>query len=365
MYLGQVLLLFCMGAALLVMPSAAFARKYWPRSAHDDRLGLVVCVYFLGALVASMWLRSLDFGVDTAAYAEFFKKYCGNFSLEGEEFSFIAAAALLNIGMLGVCQVDFLPGVWVIVLIGAILLLQNHLLFRLRFSVLLLFSMVGVELSTNALRQGFSVVFMVVGLSFGRNAPIRALALLGVSIAFHSSAALILFCIALVVLPWRILFVVLASLCIAVYAYVDSGVDALVVGAFLYEVQKYLSHDSDEIWIRLLSFACVLSCLAAFIFRVWGAGFLWVNLFELLKFGKFAKAAKLGLICIPFLFLPYFGYRFVYGVYPVILYYVMEAASDAKINVWKMFYVIFCMNMLAVFVWLQGSSYMRDVLFFE
>ena len=76
-------------------------------------------------------------------------------------------------------------------------------------------------------------------------------------------------------------------------------------------------------------------------------------------------ALKLATTCLPFLTLPYFGYRYVYGIYPIVLYLVLRASSDLDVKRGRLLLLITAVNIAILLVWSHGSSYMHEVPFFD
>ena len=319
------------------------------------------------AMVVLMGLRSLGFGVDTVAYAELFTHYCNGGQLSDVDGSFRVATWMLNGLMFGACSTPWLPAAWIVGVVVPVLLIDAPARLKVFYLCAFLFSIVGVELSTNALRQGLSVGMMLLGISLlSRPSGSRvALAMvLGLfAVAFHAGATLFIGVYLIARLRWRLFLGMLGLLVWLTLRYMDADLVLPFAGDFLYEIRKYADHEGDEIWIRVLAFACVLAALAA---PVLAGGCAKVR--QALSSGPYATALRLGVLCLPFQVLPYFGYRFVYGVYPVILFLTLAAsmlpaprrplAPERPLFLW-----IVGLNVLVLLAWAAGSSYMREVPF--
>ena len=65
----------------------------------------------------------------------------------------------------------------------------------------------------------------------------------------------------------------------------------------------------------------------------------------------------------PFLALPYFGYRFIYGVYPVLLLLTLTVSRHHFYKPSRHFLLLGAMNLVILLSWSIGSKYMREVPF--
>jgi hypothetical protein len=317
-------------------------------------------------IVGLLCLRSLDFGVDTVAYAELFTHYCNGGQLSDVEGSFQAATLLLNGVMLGACSVQLLPSAWIIAIVVPVFALAAPWPLKWSYLGVFLLSIIGIELATNALRQGLSVGLMLLAVSILTTCygPRRWMALpfAVAAVIFHSSAALFLGAYFLARLHWLPFTGVTLGLIWITVNFQASDVAVPLARDFFYEIQKYAAHEDDELWVRILAFACVLAALVAPVLaRRPGP---WVHFVQP---GPYAVALRLSLLCVPFLALPYFGYRFIYGVYPAILFLTLGAStlpglvalSRAPVQlIW-----LLGMNICVLVAWSAGSSYMREVPF--
>ena len=321
----------------------------------------------LATFLLSMALRSQDFGVDTAAYAEFFGDYCRYGPQRGVELSFTLSALWLNAGMAGQCSTRLLPGVWAGLIVACVLAVAPPLAtrhqrrqFRWCFAALLMFSMVGIELATNALRQGLSAAVMMIAISYWPRQRVAALAVALAAVALHASAALVLLAFAMAQLGWRGFFVALALSVGYVMQALEADVEPVWLEPLLFEIQKYLAHDDEEVWVRVLAFAALLGSLAAALLAAHGAALRR----RLRADPAWGQALRVTVTCLPLLAVPYFGYRYVYGVYPVVLYLVLLAAARAGVPAAPLYLRVFTFNALVLMAWALGSSSMLEVPFF-
>jgi hypothetical protein len=342
--------------ALLLRRSGITARADFP--SHTAILAATATA----TVALFLCIRSLNFGVDTVAYVDLFDHYCNGGSLADVESSFRAATLLLNGLMLGSCTKEFLPATWIAALVLPVFWFAATTRLRLYYFAAFLLSIIGIELATNALRQGLSVGLMVIGVSLAHTAsPSKrwlALPLAGLAALFHTSAVLFIAAYLLARLNWLAFLLVTGAVTWVTVTSFDAQLALPLASDFLYEIQKYAAHEGDELWIRVLAFACVLAALAAPVF-VRGER----TISQVMAQPFYAIAFRLSVLCVPFLALPYFGYRFIYGVYPMILFLSLMPASGEPKKLDQQALWLCLMNVAVLFAWSAGSSYMREVPF--
>lgn len=343
-----------------------------PRLAPPQRSAWVLrqlSILLLLVFVLAMSLRSLDFGVDTAAYAEFFDDFCRRGAQRDAELSYRLSALWLNAGMAGQCSVPLLPGVWALLVAGCLLCVavplwsrpeQQRL--RWSFTALLMFSMIGIELVTNALRQGLSVAVMMLAISFWPRQRPAAAAFALLAVGLHSSAALVLLACAAARLPWRSFLGVLSATVLYVgFLALQASEVPPWLEPLLFEITKYLAHEDEEIWVRVLAFTALLGALAATRWTTADRS----TTRALRHDPDWGQALRLSATCLPLLAVPYFGYRYIYGVYPVVLYLCLVAAARSGVPPARMYRRIFLVNAAVLLAWALGSSSMQEVPFFD
>ena len=320
---------------------------------------ILVSGTILFLLVFCLWGRSLSFGVDTAGYAKVFAGYCNGQSMNDEQLSYFVTAWLLNAVMFGACNVDWMPGAWGLLVVAPLLAMREPLPLRLSFAAVLIFSLVGIELTTNALRQGVSVSVCMLAISVGRRNWVVGLPLAIMSVLLHTSTMLVFAALAFALLPWGLFVLALVGSIALVMQALQSGLESAFLQPLLYEVQKYLAHESDELWVRVLGFACVVAALVCpwLIRRHHDA--------RLLTDKNYQIALRLAVACLPFLALPYFGYRMLYGIYPLVLFFTLLSGCRTATPLGRHFALLLIFNALVLLVWAQGSAAMRDLAFFD
>lgn len=360
MYLTTVILL-AVGLSLLTgfVFWAALSQTAISQKKKYPPLHLIVAVVATLVVVYFMSVRSLGFGVDTATYADLFTHYCNGGSLDDYKGSFWRATVLLNGIMLGQCKAYLIPAAWIVAIVIPMLAMRTSFRVRMYFLVALFTSLIGIELATNALRQGLSVGFMVLAVSFGRQRPLLMLLFASLSVLLHYSAALFFATFLLSQLGWKTFITTLLTLIALTVSSLDTQVTIPLAADFIYELKKYSTHEADEFWIRVLSFACIISALVApLLSREPGKPF-----FRAFSKGPYAVALRLGICCLPFLSLPYFGYRFIYGVYPVLLLMTLIPNPMLFSRLNRQFGILCVLNLLILLTWSAGSSYMREIPF--
>ena len=361
MYVGQIILLLML-ASLLAGASFAIVAAF--RIEPEGRA--VWTAGATGAVIAAVVLllvstRSLSFGVDTRAYAALFEAWCAGQELPDQGPSYDAAIYLLNFGMLGACTPVLLPLSWAVLVLGLILLAPEKRAHKAAFLGLLLFSLVGFELLTNAMRQSLSVGVALIAVAlYSRTKAGSALAA-AVAALLHNSAALVLAAAWGATFRWHWFLLGFLAVTLVIVVSLVTGNALILLEPLLYEIEKYLGHESDEIWIRLLAASCVLVALGAPLLAASGKQ----GLQAIWTHPNYQVALRLAFTCIPFLAIPWFGYRYIYGVYPIVLWLSLLVGADVQPRSfgWQ-FGWTWAGNALILVGWSQGASYMRLIPFY-
>jgi len=304
-------------------------------------------------------IRSMGFGVDTAAYAGHFAGHCRGSLAQGLDASYVTAIFLIDLGMLGACKVSLLPAAWAGLVVGITLLAFAPLRMRFRFAALLLLSMVGIELTTNALRQGLSVALFVVAVSYWPRYWIVSVFASLLAAVLHTSSLLVMLAFGLAWLGWP--GFLLGSILMGVLVILGLMGSAMVsiAAPLIFEISKYIAHENDEIYARILVAGCLLALLAS----PWLACRTRADRKSLYSRREMGVALRLSCTAIPFMFLPYFGYRYVYGIWPLVLWLTVRAFDGAGESPVRHFLWTAVLNLALLLVWGVGSSYMRQVPF--
>ena len=352
MYLTDVVLL----AALLGLSAGFATRLLRVRQPSPHVVGGITAA---SLIIVLMCFRSLQFGVDTAAYAEIFTDFCKGGLIADRESSFQIATEVLNFTMLGSCDTELLPAVWIILIVLPAMFFRAPWRVRLCYISALLLSLVGIELSTNALRQGLSTGLIVLAVSLAPVTSLFTLLFGALAMAFHTSAGLVLVGYLLARQQWRVFLPLFLGLTLLTAHSLHTSVELPFVSRFLYEINKYLAHEDSELWIRILSFACVVTALLTpLACRRPG-----VSIQAVMSDKYYVVALRMAIICTPFLMLPYFGYRFIYGMYPVILFLTLSSSLDSLVDSGNHFFALCALNTAILLTWAAGSAYMRELPF--
>ena len=304
----------------------------------------------LFVMVLCISLRSIYYGPDTQAYYQFFSQYCfGNAA--DLDFDYKASFFFLNAALLWGCNPNYLIPGWIFLFLIPFAFLEMSWVRRVQFFALSIVSFIGIELTTNIFRQGISASFMLLGFAWYKRKPWVAILSVAVSLALHSSGALVLLAIVLANLRWRYFLVGFSVLIGIVLIYSNTQTGIGFVDRFFYEMNKYGSIDDLEIYIRLL--AVVQLCVPI--------SFAWLSrrfapIEERGDNRDWIVSVRLALTCLPFLTMPYFGYRYVYGLYLVVLFlnyrHIVSRRSLA-------FEGVFYTSLAISLAWAYGSTLVR------
>ncbi len=348
----SVFLLTALGMFLLFQLPLMVVNEAKIKPAEDIFLSALSSIFLICAVLT---FRSPQFGTDTVTYIGLFDQFCSSGIDASWSTSYIASFTLLNLGMLGQCDASLLPASWVMLVLIPLLLLPFPLPAKLAFIAIFLYSLPGIELTTNALRQGLAVSWSVLAVALRHKKPVAAVGLGFVATVFHVSAALALFIFLISNLKWKVFTVSWVILLISVWVSIMVFPEFSLKNPLLYEIEKYSQHGGDELGIRLLAALTVLVIPIGQRMRV------------LTKRSCNRQAERKGVIvrlCIalfPFLFLPYFGFRIIYGVYPIMLLLLFEFAISCRDSIKKVYVYMYLVNILILVLWAYGSSLMRDI----
>ncbi len=316
----------------------------------EERLmvsSLIVLTFFFALIT-----RPVGFSIDAPGYYAMFAQYC--YSNAYIDLSYRSTFGLINFLSAGACSPDMLIPIWVGLFVLLFLFLPIDGASRIKLLALALFSLVGVELTTNILRQGISAVIMMLAIAWYPRSKVLAAALAIAGIMLHPSSALVVLAFAMARLPWRIYTVIIISLTAGFILMGDRLASISALERFTYEITKYSSHEADDLYIRVLA-AFQLAVLTLSVYFLGNAK-------EEIKVNYvISKGVVLRLACtaIPFLSLPYFGYRYIYGIYLVVMY----AALPYLLQRRPLFELLLLANSFVLMAWAFGSSYMRNAVF--
>lgn len=319
-------------------------------------------VVLAAGMFACLAFRDPSFGADTHIYADLFVTYCRDGIVSQDDRSFEIALAVLNIMMLGACERDFVPAAWAAAICVPLLLGGDPVASKVRYGALFLVSMVGLELTTNALRQGLSAACLIAAASYWTKHKVIAAGWAAVAVVLHLSTVMVLAATGAAALPWLGFIAVLAGTTVVVLDAVNNG---SVVGFFqplerlVFEITKYQGHEAQEIWIRVLAMASVVATVAAPFIAARGRN----ERHQLWRNSWMQRGLRLAFSVLPFVMVPYLGYRYVYGVFPLVLWLVLRGCSETQVRENRTFAWVLVGNAMVVLAWALGSTQMRSVHF--
>lgn len=356
MTLGLFIVVLMVGIAGTYLGMAFVADRPRGADAASDTERRMISVLVVTALVAALGTRPVAFGVDTLTYFRMYDQFCFS-SDDGLELSYRTAFSLLNVFQFGACNSWYLTTTWIVLIALCFAALPDRPVVRVKLAALALFSLIGVELATNALRQGLSAAVMMLAFAwFRRNRPV-GVAVAVLALLLHASTGLVLVAVAISLLRFRYFAVAFAALLALVLSYSYLGLNIEALNRLTWEIDKYSAHDADDLYIRILA--------AAQLFVPWTVAIVtraWVDDEHPATRADLAVALKISLTALPALALPYFGYRYIYGIYLVVLYLSRHAVLDDRRPAFEM---VLIANGLIALVWALGSSYIGQVPFVE
>lgn len=311
---------------------------------------ILIVVTFVAALIT----RPSEFGVDTITYLRMYDQFCFT-ELDNLDLSYSVVFSLLNISQAGSCNSALLTTSWVLLILLCFLLLPETLNTRLKLAALGLFSLIGTELATNALRQGISASVMMLALAWYRRNRLFGLVLAAFAIALHASTGLVFIAVVVASMRFRYFVVALSVLIVLVLSYSYLGLDVEALNRLTGEIDKYSAHDADDLYVRILSAAQLFVPIGVAV-----ATRAWVDQPTDEDQAELSTAFKIALTALPYLSLPYFGYRYVYGIYLLVLYLSRSAILDDRRPAFEM---VLLANAVIALVWALGSSYLRYIPF--
>lgn len=310
---------------------------------------------FLTLLVLFLF-KNEYFGADTKNYLNEFTDYCLNpESYTGLDYTYKIIFNLLNFLMAERCEVNWLIWLWPYFVISIIFI--TTLVFKLdKLIIITLFSsFIGIELLTNAMRQGFSIAILFLSFSFyfkRRYVSFGVLAAL--SLLFHQASALIIVIFIISRLNYKL---IVPSMVMGIFllfgtAYLDFVPGVLSFKASIY---KYMPYASDDFIVRLISLINLM--LTFFVYLSFARKFLVKDVLTL------NVIINIVAICSIVSIVPYLGFRVVYGVYPLFLLMTYISVKRYSQQSYKFLSYVTCGNIFITILWLCGSAHMRAIPF--
>lgn len=310
---------------------------------------------FLTLLVLFLF-KNEYFGADTKNYLNEFTDYCLNPEYyTGLDYTYKIIFNLLNFLMAERCEVNWIIWLWPYFVISIIFI--TTLVFKLdKLIIITLFSsFIGIELLTNAMRQGFSIAILFLSFSFyfkRRYVSFGVLAAL--SLLFHQASALIIVIFIISRLNYKL---IVPSMVMGIFllfgtAYLDFVPGVLSFKASIY---KYMPYASDDFIVRLISLINLM--LTFFVYLSFARKFLVKDVLTL------NVIINIVAICSIVSIVPYLGFRVVYGVYPLFLLMTYISVKRYSQQSYKFLSYVTCGNIFITILWLCGSAHMRAIPF--
>ncbi len=333
---------------------ALVANRPAVRGAATDTERMMIAILIVAAFVAALIARPTAFGVDTITYFGMYDQFCFA-RIDDLELSYAVTFSLLNISQAGACNSALLTTSWVLLILLCFVLLPETWNTRIKLAALGLFSLIGTELATNALRQGLSAGVMMLAVAWYRRNRLLGLALAGFAILLHVSTGLVLVAVIVAFLRFRYFVLALGVLVVLVLSYSYLGLNIEALNRLTGEIDKYSAHDADDLYVRILAAAQLFVPIGV---TVVTQG--WAEKQSNNERGDLSIALKIALTALPYLVLPYFGYRYIYGIYLLVLYLSRSAILDDRRPAFEL---VLLANSLIALVWALGSSYLKQIPF--
>jgi hypothetical protein len=257
--------------------------------------------------------------------------------------------------MAGACEVDWLIWVWPFFIISIVL--STLILFKIDklFLIALFSSFIGIELLTNAMRQGFSIAILFLGFAFFLRRNYIVFTILAMmSLLFHQASFVIIFIFLASRVSYKLFIPIVFFGIVAIFGttILDFAPGILSLKGSVY---KYIPHAGEDFIVRFISIINVLLTFVAYLFVNKGLAVKDTNTINCL--------VNIITICLIVSIVPYLGFRIIYGVYPLFLlltYFSLKRHSQIS---YQYLSIVTCANVLVTVIWLCGSAHMRAIPF--
>ncbi|EAA2954229.1 O-antigen polymerase, partial [Shigella boydii] len=309
-------------------------------------------------LIVLFFFRNEDFGADTQNYLNEFDEYCSNPSgYIGVDYTYKYIFDLINFLMLDSCHISWLIWIWPIFVIGCIFLAITIFRVDKIYIIALFSSFIGIELLTNALRQGFSIAVLLLSFClFIKRRYFLFLIAVTISFLFHQASILI---VSIFIISRCSIRIVVPSIVVGVFLLFATNILDVVpwVIEFKKLIYKYLPYADEDFIIRIISIINTL-CLCV--------------LYLIVMIKSHCKDKIINNIVINATFVcciasivPYLGFRIIYGVYPLLLLLTYCSIRNyiGRVSSYNYLSLSICINIFISIMWLCGSSHMNKIPF--
>lgn len=344
-------------ALLVILLFLQFLSLYLEGRRTDFQVFNRFLSYFVFLILLVLFLfKNEYFGADTKNYLNEFTDYCLNpDDYQGLDYTYKIIFDLLNILMAQSCEVKWIIWLWpyfVISIVFISILLFKHDKFLL---IALFSSFIGIELLTNAMRQGFSIAILFLGFSFYLKRRYFYFGVLAaLSLLFHQASALIILIFIISRISYKIILPSMLFGLVIVFGttYLDFVPGMLSFKASIY---KYLPYASDDFIVRVISLANLI--LTYFIYLIM------VRKSVIRDSHTINTVINIVAICSIVSVVPYLGFRVVYGVYPLFLLMTFISVKRHSQLAYKYLSLVTLANVFITIIWLSGSAHMRAIPF--
>lgn len=307
-------------------------------------------------LMSLFLIKNEYFGADTKNYLSEFNVYCLDpEAYVGLDYTYKVIFTLINFLMFGACDTNWIIWVWPYFVIGIVFVALLSFKVDKLFAIALFSSFIGIELLTNAMRQGFSIAILFLSFSFYlRNRFIQFGIFAAISLLFHLASALIILIFVISRLNYRLF---IPSLILGLFFVFGTTLLDIFPGvmSFKSSIYKYMPYAFDDFIVRLIS---IINIIVTFVIYL-----LFTKKFVSQDIHTKNWLFNILFVCAIVSVVPYFGFRVVYGIYPLFLLATYFSVRKHSHISYKYLSIITCSNIIITIIWLCGSAQMRAIPF--
>ena len=321
------------------------------RNYDVDNIGRLLSLFLFFIFIFLFFFKNEYFGADTKNYLVEFSKYCDSPSAyNGLDYTYRYTFSFLNFLMLGECNIEWLMWVWPLFIVIIFIIGLKWLKLNFLYLIVLFSSFIGIELLTNAMRQGFSIAILFLSFSFLLNKNKFLFFIFSfISIIFHQASIVII--LIFIIARVKFKFLLLGSFIFIGIVFFSQVFDSIsVVYYFKKSIYKYLPYAGDDFIIRIMAFLSLF--VTYFLYQSHVKKCTLVN-FKIDNY-LFNVLFLCGLASI----VPYLGFKVIYGIYPIFLLFCIYHLKSMELRN-KFLSVLILFNATLSIVWLISSNYMR------
>lgn len=307
-------------------------------------------------LMFMFFFKNEDFGADTKNYITEFSYYCIDpQTYFGVDYTYKVVFFVLDSIMLNSCNVYWLMWIWPLLIIVVLYAAAHIFKFDKIYLVAFITSFIGIELLTNAMRQGFSIAILILAFCFYLKKRYLWFAVFAaVSFLFHQASMVIIAILIISRLNYKI---VIPCFAIGIFVSFTTVYFDVLPGVLSFKnaIYKYLPYADEDFIVRLISIASLF--LTVIIYK-------WATYKNQLEDKKINNSLlNIVFICSLVSFVPYLGFRVIYGIYPLVLLMLSYTNKRNGNFAYEYLSYVSCINSIITIVWLCGSTHMRIIPF--